>query len=182
MQIRTTIPARIVNPAFDRAKQASVGKLYTEPPFITVPIGTVLDIDTAKNLKFLVHGGQGEPFDDEAQAVVPEFNPVSREFLEARRDQLLCGHTTGNPEFDSNDGPPEVVARIRDRLQRYNVQPESESPLHIMQAGLKLMNEKLKDNANESIRPATTPAAQATQVSTGEDSRSGDPDSEPDGE
>jgi len=185
MKLRYTLPAKIVNPAFNRTKQAQclkTGVSYDEPRFITVPVGTVVDVDTAKNMRFLVHGGQGEPFDDEAKAAVPEWNAVSQEFLEARRDQLLCGHTSGDADCDSNDGPPEVVARIRERLRKHGVEPESEQPLHIMQAGLKLMNTKLKDNANESIRPATTPTAQPATVPPGQDSGSGDSDSQPDGE
>lgn len=185
MKLRYTLPAKIVNPAFDRKKMAhslKAGVPYDEPRFITVPVGTVVDVDTARNMRFLVHGGQGEPFDDEAKAAVPEWNAISQEFLEARRDQLLCGHTSGDPDCDSNDGPPEVVARIRERLRKYDVEPKSEQPLHIMQAGLKLTNDKLKANANDSIRPETTPAEKPATVQTGQDSGLGNSDSEPDGE
>lgn len=185
MQILFTIPTEVLNPAFDKRKQnqaRQAGQPYTETKFIKVPPGTVWDVDSAQNLQLLVHAGQGEPFDAEAKAVVPEFNPVSQEFLEARRDQLLCGHTTGMPKHDQSIViDPEAFSRIRERLRKHDVEPESEQPVHVLQAGLALCN-KLKDNANESIRPATTPAANTTQVSTGEDSGSRDSDSKPDGE
>jgi len=185
MQLRVTIPTEVLNPAYDRKKKAQAlqaGQDYNETQFITVPAGTVLDIDCARNLKLLVHAGQGEPFDDEARSLVPEFNGMSQEYLESRRDQLLCGHTTGNPKHDRSDViNPEAFNRIRDRLRRHNIKPESEEPVHVMQAGLKLTNEKLKDNANASIQSTGTHATQAKAVPTGTDSGSGDSNSKPDG-
>jgi len=185
MQLRVTIPTEVLNPAFDKNKrtQARLQKQpYTEPQFIEVPAGTVLDIDSAQNLQLLVHAGQGEPADDEAKAVVPEFNSVSQEFLEARRDQLLSGHTTGNPKHDQSIViDPEAFARIRERLKKHGVKPESEQPVHILQAGLKL-TQKLKDNANESIQSAGVAEEEPATIPTGHDPRSDDSDSEPDGE
>lgn len=184
MQLQVSIPTQVLNPAFDRRKrqQARLKKQpYTEPKFITVPTGTVLDIDCAESLAHLVHCGQGTPFDEEAKAAVPEFNATSQEFLEARRDQLLCGHMTGDTRYDSSEGDPQAVSRMAERLKKHKVKPESQQPVHIMQAHLKLI-EKLRGNANATVRPTIPAAAQSATLQAGQDSGSGDSDSKSDGQ